>query len=119
MSDETFAGTEVLLQRQVKLQTDYIANENHVKSAQAAAEEAKTRAREAGDELYVLNDDFREVADTLQAKTASIGTAKDKAVDLQKRANTLANTASNKLVGHSSFLFLSDFLFSFQFPLSL
>lgn len=97
VSTETFDATSELLARQKTLQTVYIANENHVKSAQQAAEKAKLQARRAGDDLYQLNAGFKNVSSNLETKTTSIGTAKDKAVDLQKRANSLANSASNKL----------------------
>jgi len=97
VSTETFDKTKALLKRQKTLQTDYIANENHVKSAQQAAEKAKLQARRAGDDLYQLNTGFKNVSTNLASKTNSIGAAKDKAVDLQARANKLANSASNKL----------------------
>ena len=47
--------------------------------------------------LYTLNNEFKNVSGILQEKSDAIGGAKDKAVDLQKRANELANSATNKM----------------------
>ena len=97
LSSETFARTESLLKEQKGLQTIYIANENHVKSAKAAAEMAMNKANKANSDLYKLNTDFFEVSSSLAQKSGKIGSAKDRALDLQKRANNLANSASSKL----------------------
>ena len=97
VSDETFQRTEDLLRRQKSLQTAYIANDNHVKSAQTAAEMAMSKANKANADLYKLNADFFNVSASLAAKSEKIGRSKDRALDLQKRANNLANSASSKL----------------------
>ena len=47
--------------------------------------------------LYTLNNEFKNVSGILQEKSDAIGGAKDTAVDLQKRANELANSATNKM----------------------
>ena len=62
-----------------------------------AAEDAKATAEEANNDLYLLNTGFKNVTDTLNAKTFQVTDAKDKAMDLQKRANALSNSATNKL----------------------
>lgn len=97
LSQETFNRTEELLSEQKKLQTVYIANENHVGSAQKAAKKASSNAEEAAQELYVLNRDFGKVSASLKEKSDKIGSAKGRALDLQKRANNLAHSASSKL----------------------
>ncbi len=51
----------------------------------------------ANTELYKLNIGFKNVSVSLESKTESIGSAKDRAVDLQQRANALATSASNQL----------------------
>ena len=61
LSTDTFARTEELLAQQKSLQTIYIANENHVKSAQEAAESAMSKANKASGDLYTLNSDFFQV----------------------------------------------------------
>ena len=66
-------------------------------SAQKAAEDAKKQASKANSELYKLNIGFKNVSVSLDSKTESIGSAKDRAVDLQQRANALATSASNQL----------------------
>jgi chromosome segregation ATPase len=97
VSDETFQRTEDLVRRQKSLQTAFIANDNHVKSAQTAAEMAMNKANKASSDLYKLNADFFNVSTSLTAKSDKIGRSKDRALDLQKRANNLANSASSKL----------------------
>ena len=62
-----------------------------------AAEDAKAKAQEANNDLYLLNTGFKNVSDTLQDKTREVTDAKDKAMDLQRRANLLSNSATNKL----------------------
>ena len=62
-----------------------------------AAEDAKAKAQEANNDLYLLNTGFKNVTDTLNAKTLQVTGAKDKAMDLQRRANALSNSATNKL----------------------
>merc|ERR1712147_205682 len=79
------------------IQSAFISNENHVKKAQAAAEGAKTQASKANADLYKLNSDFKVVSESLSNKEANIGSAKDKALSLQRRASTLSNSASQKL----------------------
>ena len=86
-----------LAARQKTIQTDFIKNQNHVASAQKAAEDAKKQASKANTELYKLNIGFKNVSVSLESKTESIGSAKDRAVDLQQRANALATSASNQL----------------------
>ena len=83
--------------RQKTLQTDFIKNQNHVSSAQKAAEDAKKQASKANTELYKLNIGFKNVSVSLDSKTDSIGSAKDRAVELQQMANALATSASNQL----------------------
>ena len=86
-----------LMAKQRKLQADYITNENRVKLATDAAIQAKTQADKANTELYQVNNGFRNVSGKLEIKGQSIGGAKDLALDLQKRANNLANFATNKI----------------------
>merc|ERR1712066_669803 len=97
VSDATFDNTNELMERQRQLQTAFISNENHVKKAQAAAEGAKSQASQANSDLYKLNSDFKNVSESLSSKEANIGTAKDRALNLQRRASTLSNSASQKL----------------------
>merc|ERR1739844_114889 len=97
VSDKTFQDTNSLLEEQRKLQTAFISNENHVKKAQTAAEGAKAQASQANADLYKLNSDFKVVSESLTNKEANIGSAKDKALSLQRRASTLSNSASQKL----------------------
>merc|ERR1711878_152854 len=96
-SDSTFDNTNLLMEKQKQLQTAFISNENHVKKAQAAAEGAKTQASKANADLYKLNSDFKVVSESLSNKEANIGSAKDRALSLQRRASTLSNSASQKL----------------------
>jgi outer membrane murein-binding lipoprotein Lpp len=96
-ADNLVINVQDLAFRQMKLQTDYIKNENRVKAATEAALKAKTQADKANTELYQLNNGFKNVSGTLDIKTVTIGGAKDLAVNLQKRANELAASASNKL----------------------
>merc|ERR1712027_162647 len=93
----TFDKTNELMEKQRQLQTAFISNENHVKKAQAAAEGAKTQASKANADLYKLNSDFKVVSESLSNKEANIGSAKDRALSLQRRASTLSNSASQKL----------------------
>merc|ERR1719410_3118969 len=97
VSDQTFEDTNTLLEEQRNLQTAFISNENHVKKAQAAAEGAKSQASQANADLYKLNSDFKNVSESLSSKEANIGSAKDRALNLQRRASTLSNSASQKL----------------------
>ena len=83
--------------KQQSLQTNYIKNENRVTKATEAALKAKSQADKANTELYQLNNGFKNVSGALDTKTTTIGSAKDLAVDLQRRANDLAAQASNKL----------------------
>ena len=99
ISDKTFADTEELMEKQKALQTAYISNENHVKKAQTVAEGAKSLASKANSDLYALNSKFRTVSESLTQKEDKIGSAKDRALGLQRRANKLSNSASQKLVG--------------------
>ena len=86
-----------LVGKQTKLQGDYFTNENRVKLATEAAIQAKTQADRANTELYGVNIGYRDVSDQLEVKGQSIGGAKDLALDLQRRANNLANSATNKI----------------------
>lgn len=97
ISDKTFADTEALMEKQKALQTAYISNENHVKKAQTVAEGAKSLASKANSDLYALNSKFRTVSESLTQKEDKIGSAKDRALGLQRRANKLSNSASQKL----------------------
>merc|ERR1711934_88153 len=97
ISDKTFADTEVLMEKQKALQTAYISNENHVKKAQTVADGAKSLASKANSDLYALNSKFRTVSESLTRKEEKIGSAKDRALGLQRRANKLSNSASQKL----------------------
>merc|ERR1712141_683716 len=100
-----------LMAKQRKLQADYITNENRVKLATDAAIQAKTQADKANTELYQVNNGFRNVSGKLEIKGQSIGGAKDLALDLQKRANNLANFATNKISvirGKLIFIFKSE-----------
>ena len=62
-----------------------------------AAEDAKAKANKANNDLYLLNTGFKNVTDTLEQKTMLVTGAKDTAMDLQRRANALSNSATNKL----------------------
>ena len=86
-----------LVATQRKLEQNYITNENRVKLATDAAIQAKTQADKANTELYHVNNGYRNVSSRLEIKGQSIGGAKDLALDLQKRANNLANFATNKI----------------------
>ena len=97
ISDQTFDNTNTLVEKQKQLQTAFISNENHVKKAQTAAEGAKSQATKANADLYKLNSDFKIVSESLTTKESTIGSAKDRALSLQKRASTLSNSASQKL----------------------
>jgi len=97
ISNITFTETRDLMEKQKSLQTAYISNENQVKKAQTAAEEAKIQATKANADLYALNSKYRTVSETLTGKEANIGSAKDQALGLQRRANALSNSASQKL----------------------
>jgi laminin beta 1 len=97
ISDQTFAETRQLMEKQKSLQTAYISNENQVKKAQTAAEGAKTQASTANSDLYALNSQYRTVSESLTEKEGKIGSAKDQALGLQRRANRLSNSASRKL----------------------
>merc|ERR1712095_121312 len=77
-----------LMEQQRQLQTAFISNENHVKKAQAS---------KANADLYKLNSDFKIVSESLSNKEENIGSAKDRALSLQRRASTLSNSASQKL----------------------
>ena len=108
ISDQTFKDTADLMAKQKALQTAYISNENHVKKAQTAAESAKTQASKANSDLYALNSKFKEVSESLTQKEDKIGSAKDQALSLQRRANKLSNSASQKLVRAGCKLFLKS-----------
>ena len=72
-----------------------------------AAKDAKAKANQANNDLYLLNTGFKNVTDTLQEKTVTVTGAKDMAMDLQKRANALSNSATNKIAnlkGNSIYL---------------
>merc|ERR1712029_1085813 len=97
VSDNTFENTNQLMEKQRQLQTAFISNENHVKKAQAAAEGVKSQASKANADLYKLNSDFKIVSESLSNKEENIGSAKDRALSLQRRASTLSNSASQKL----------------------
>ncbi len=96
-SDSSMADVSDLVARHKTLQTDFIKNENRVKAAREAAASAKQKAFTATSVLYQLNNDFKNVSSSLEQKTKVIGSAKDQAVDLQRRANQLATSATNKL----------------------
>jgi hypothetical protein len=98
ISGKTFTDTQQLMVKQKALQTAYISNENHVKKAQTAADSAKTQAYQANQDLYQLNSKFKQVSESLTQKEGKIGSAKDQALSLQRRANKLSNSASQKLV---------------------
>ena len=124
-SDRSVSDVRDLSARQQSLQTGFIMNENRVNSARDAAVAAKDlvkvtlysyyhyqrkilkflkknisnypQASSANAELYQLNSEFKNVSSSLDVKTNDIGRAKDLAVDLQRRANELATSASNKM----------------------
>lgn len=96
-SDRSVSDVRDLSARQQSLQTGFIMNENRVNSARDAAVAAKDLASSANAELYQLNAEFKNVSSSLEVKTNDIGRAKDLAVDLQRRANELATSASNKM----------------------
>ena len=96
-ADTSVYDVRDLSTRQQTLQTNFIKNENHITSAREAAEMAKDQASNANKILYELNKEFKNVSDSLESKTSVIGQSKYRAVDLQKRANELATSASNKM----------------------
>jgi coxsackievirus/adenovirus receptor len=95
-ADASVDDVRDLTERQTLLQTEYIKNENRVNAAEAA-KDAKAKANQANNDLYLLNTGFKNVTDTLQEKTVTVTGAKDMAMDLQKRANALSNSATNKI----------------------
>ena len=66
-------------------------------SFQAAAESARKQADDANDDFYKLNTEFKAVSNDLNNTSATIGSAKVQALDLQERAQKLANDFANKL----------------------
>ena len=64
---------------------------------QAAAESARKQADDANDDFYKLNTEFKAVSNDLNNTSATIGSAKVKALDLQEIAQKLANDFANKL----------------------
>ncbi len=100
-SDKSVTDVTDLAARHQALQTDFIKNENRVNSAREASRSANGKASSANDVLYGLNNEFKNVSMALKSKSDVIGNGKDLAVDLQKRANELANSASNKLASIS------------------
>ncbi len=96
-ADESVLGVAELAASSQPLQTDFMRNEVKVTAAREAAAKAKEKASAANAVLYQLNNAFKNVSATLDDKTRVIGGAKDLAVDLQKRANDLATSATNKL----------------------
>merc|ERR1739838_1288747 len=56
-----------------------------------------SQASKANSDLYKLNSDFKNVSESLSYKESNIGSAKDRALNLQRRASTLSNSASQKL----------------------
>lgn len=96
-SDLSVLDVADLAGRSQPLQTDFIKNEARVTSAREAAAAAKERASAANAVLYQLNNEFKNVSRGLEAKAEAVGGAKDTAVDLQRRANELATSATNKL----------------------
>ena len=96
-SDNSVADVTDMTIRHQTLLTEFIKNENRVNAAREAAGTAKEKASGANAVLYQLNNAFKNVTNGLQTKTLAIGNAKDRAVDLQKRANALATSSSNKL----------------------
>lgn len=96
-ADASVVDVRDLTTRQTNLQTDYLKNERRVKDAKDAAEDAKQKADEANNDLYLLNTGFKNVSATLKTKTLLVTDAKDTAMDLQRRANALSNSATNKL----------------------
>eukprot|EP00094_Tigriopus_californicus_P009037 TCALIF_08711-PA protein Name:"Similar to LanB1 Laminin subunit beta-1 (Drosophila melanogaster)" AED:0.08 eAED:0.08 QI:0/0.86/0.81/1/0.86/0.87/16/623/1807 len=95
--DQSLMDVQDLARRQQSLQTSFIRNAKRVNASRDAATKAKNQASEDNTELYNLNLEFKNVSGSLDAKTNSIGSAKDLAVDLQRRASELATSASNKL----------------------
>ncbi len=110
-SDESVLGVQSLSTTSQPLQTKFIRNEARVKSAREAARDAKDQASAANAVLYRLNNEFKNVSSMLEEKTLSIGDAKDVAVDLQSRANSLANSATNKLSSIYGTVFAKNSIF--------
>ena len=96
-ADTLVMEVQELFGKKKKLQADYITNERRVKSATDAAIQAKTQADRANTELYQVNNGFRNVSGKLEVKGQSVQGAKDLALDLARRANNLANSATNKI----------------------
>ncbi len=68
-----------------------------MKVAREVAAAAREVASGANAVLYKLNNEFKNVSTSLADKTGLIRGAKDLAIDLQRRANELATSATNKL----------------------
>ena len=96
-ADASVDAVSQLSRRQEDLQTKYIKNDNRVRDSKVAAESARKRADDASDELYKLNTEFKNVSDNLDSTSRTIGNAKGFALNLQDRANKLANEFSRKL----------------------
>ena len=96
-SDTSFSDITDLGGRQQNLQTKFIKNEKRVTSARDAANSALEQASAANAVLYNLNAQFKNVSSSLETKNGVIYSAKDRALDLQRRANELASSASNKI----------------------
>ncbi len=116
-ANESVLGVADLAARSQPLQTDFIRNEARVKAAREAAAAAKVKASAANAVLYQLNNEFKNVSTSLADKTGLIGGAKDLAVDLQRRANELATSATNKLASiYGPWLFFMHSLTFCKYP---
>ena len=96
-ADASVIDVKKLSERQEELQTKYIKNENRVKVAREAADGATKQATGANNDLYHLNTQFKNVSESLNGTSVSIGSAKVQALNLQERATRLANEFANKL----------------------
>ena len=96
-ADASVDAVSELSRRQEELQTKYIKNDNRVRDSKVAADSAKKKAGEADKELYKLNTEFKNVGDNLDSTSRTIGNAKGIALNLQEKANKLANEFSRKL----------------------
>ena len=104
-SDKSVSDVTDLASRHQSLQTEFIKNENRVNSAREASSTANSKAKSANDILYELNVEFKNISTALEIKSNFIGNGKDLAMDLQKRANELATSASNKLASISGMMY--------------
>merc|ERR1711973_521498 len=98
LADEINAATDSVKNvDKINQETAQPLQEAESLKAQTVAEGAKSLASKANSDLYALNSKFRTVSESLTQKEDKIGSAKARALGLQRRANKLSNSASQKL----------------------